>query len=1005
MFDNLWYTYKVIVAISPKKTAETTWVPDDPINDSACDPVTGITYTVGFFESWGPDHGSGLPVSLTTGLANSNFPKINNYGEDQGSGGTPFSGMAVMSSYPDGAGGWYVGGQFTLIGGVERWSVAHVNSDGTLDENFNAGVVIQEQTPDATPTVASIYSMYFDGSGLWVVGNFNFIGGVSRSGVTILDGVTGAVIGPNFDPDGNVHVVAGGGSGVWVGGDFQSISGQPRNRLANYQGYNLGAFDANINPLSGSGTVYGIRTISNTQIAITGDFTSVNFVFRNNAAIIDLGTGLPTAFDPNLNDLGFDIDLDSNNTVYISGQFTSVNLTPVARRYLAAFDQSTGAVVTSWDPNPDDWVYSLQVGGSALYIGGIFDAVVATTRWHLAALSLVDGNPVSLLSWNPHPSDRSSVRTLKIEGSQIFVGGNFSSINAVTTGCVAGLNVDGLSVVPLSPNGAVNRIGHCILLTDFGGTKLIYAYDGVGATDAVEMIDTTGTVIWNTPMTGSGRDIHRIGSSSSFYIAGIFTAINGTSRNRIAEMALADGSLLSSNPSAFTGSTIDTICTVGASPTTLYIGGNFSSINGTARIDAADLSLGLSATGSWNPNPGGGSVINKILPSFDESFLYLAGDFLTLNGATSAPRVAGVNLTDGTFTGYNAAFIGSARSLCLGKDGSRLYISGDGGASSVREADAITGALYSWNPLTQNQPPFTTTDGNTPAIYHINFNEVTNTIFCGGDFSDINSLVQPRFALWQIPYQINIVGTNAVSGKSTPLSTTDNAVNTLGGAIFVTGLAGMTGMRGPTGFSPKGADFSGASYRGETGILGDQGLTGLDGIAVIGITGIRGSTGVSSSTNAETGIQGATGIRGASGLSSIYPLRVGSSTGLALGSLDFVVFLNRNFVADLFPLVVTLPSAASVGAGKMYSIRAVLGTAQRDVILQPTGGETINGQTSLALPWGFSTVGQSVDIYSNGTDYFARGALIGARGLTGLMGITGPEGTLNGIQGITGVTF
>src|SRR5262245_34330049 len=50
----------------------------------------------------------------------------------------------VFAVVPDGAGGWYIAGSFTGVGGVSQRNVAHINANGTLDAAFNpdpAGLV------------------------------------------------------------------------------------------------------------------------------------------------------------------------------------------------------------------------------------------------------------------------------------------------------------------------------------------------------------------------------------------------------------------------------------------------------------------------------------------------------------------------------------------------------------------------------------------------------------------------------------------------------------------------------------------------------------------------------------------------------------------------------------------------------------------------------------------------------------------------------------------------
>src|SRR5438270_3591595 len=45
----------------------------------------------------------------------------------------------VNTAVPDGSGGWYIGGTFSLVGGQSRKNIARINADGSLN-SWNASV-------------------------------------------------------------------------------------------------------------------------------------------------------------------------------------------------------------------------------------------------------------------------------------------------------------------------------------------------------------------------------------------------------------------------------------------------------------------------------------------------------------------------------------------------------------------------------------------------------------------------------------------------------------------------------------------------------------------------------------------------------------------------------------------------------------------------------------------------------------------------------------------------
>src|SRR4051812_49399595 len=116
---------------------------------------------------------------------------------------------------------------------------------------------------------------------------------------------------------------------------------------------------------------------ANGMVYLGGDFTSVRppgsaagsgEVARNRIAAFNATTGaLVTSFNPNLNGAVRALKVNpAGNTLYAGGDFTTVGST--ARSRVASFTTSTGAL-TTWAPNVDYRVNSLAAGTSAVYIG------------------------------------------------------------------------------------------------------------------------------------------------------------------------------------------------------------------------------------------------------------------------------------------------------------------------------------------------------------------------------------------------------------------------------------------------------------------------------------------------------------------------------------------------------------------------------------------------------------------------------------------------------------
>src|SRR6266508_2077415 len=107
-------------AVKPKPAR--TWVTDGTVYAIA--DAGDTIYIGGHFTQVGPRTGPGVGIDASTGKS-IGLPEVS---------GGKAEGAAVAD---DGAGGWYIGGDFTWVGGLERHNVAHIRGDGRVDPGWN----------------------------------------------------------------------------------------------------------------------------------------------------------------------------------------------------------------------------------------------------------------------------------------------------------------------------------------------------------------------------------------------------------------------------------------------------------------------------------------------------------------------------------------------------------------------------------------------------------------------------------------------------------------------------------------------------------------------------------------------------------------------------------------------------------------------------------------------------------------------------------------------------
>ena len=179
----------------------------------------------------------------------------------------------------------------------------------------------------------------------------------------------------------------------------------------------------------------------------------------------------------------------SAGAVYAGGQFTSVN--GLRRANLAALDAASGAVDTGFVADTDGAVFAVTSDGVGVYVGGVFSTVNGVTRRRLARVDAATGAVVGGLG-SDRPAPRSRASPWPATGST--------------------------SAAPSPPSAACPATGSA-------GWRLAN-----GAVDA-----------WN-PNLDSG--VHRIRLTADrrlVYVAGDFSTIGSTPRQRLAAIDATTG--------------------------------------------------------------------------------------------------------------------------------------------------------------------------------------------------------------------------------------------------------------------------------------------------------------------------------------------------------------------------------------------------------------------------------------------------------------------------------
>lgn len=421
---------------------------------------------------------------------------------------------------------YYLGGNFTTLGGQPRSHVGAVDVNGAATA-WNPG------------TNHQVYVVALAGGGLhtlptiYLGGAFEIVGGQSRLYLAAVD-ASGNVTSWDPHPDQPVYAISG-GSPLYVGGYFATIGGQSRRYVAALAG--TGA--ATTWDPGASGVVQALVATGGMVLA-GGGFTTSGGVPRRNLAAIDEVTGQPTSWDPSADGEVKALAI-AGGLIYAGGTFTTVG----GQSHPSVVQLGTDGSIGPWSPNPNGAVEALASRTLTsqhhlIYMGGAFTTVSGQPRNHLAAMGdlPIDG----LDSWNPNAGG-GDVLALAVNGSTITVGGNFTSLGGsgfFTS--LATVDLAGTAHRSAFANGSVVAVAVVDTYLVAGGTFTQIderQRDGLAILDSRYLTDT----IWDPYVDNLTQVFALAAQGSLVYIGGTFGSIAGAPRNGLAAFDLASGRL------------------------------------------------------------------------------------------------------------------------------------------------------------------------------------------------------------------------------------------------------------------------------------------------------------------------------------------------------------------------------------------------------------------------------------------------------------------------------
>lgn len=662
-------------------------------------------YIAGSFRSVGENIGGFVPVGAQTSEPIQPFPKV------AGS-------VGVM--IPDGSGGWYIGGEFTAVGGKPRSCLAQIRADGTVTDwnpsvtgspgyitppsvlalvrygtrlfvggafkeiggrahdNFGCVDVTTGTALDWDWSTGHVYALALHDSTLFVAGGFSSIGGQPREKLAAVSATTGEVLPWRADVYGGAYTLLLREDTLYVGGDFLGIVGVEQHMLAalSVTTAELLPFDARVSGVHGDympdPLVSDLALVGDT-LYVVGNFTQIGGVVQSSVAALNATTGdallwVPPAVGPQYE--GFPPRLCgtaaiSGRALYVGGWFETMGRE--SRPFLAALDRETGSLLP-WNPKPDLAVGLIVPLGDTVYVGGIFSLM---GEWqHRAGLAAIDLTTGAVKPWNPNPNG-GICTAIAVKGDRVFVSGDFSAIGGDPQPRQQLAALDTLNGEVADWNPGANSVVDVFLLegdtlyaggyfTQVGGLPRNY----VAAID----VKTGEVTAWNPDADSWVLTMAR--SGTTIFLGGIFQRIGGLGRPCVAAVDALTGAALPWDAQVAPG-VVDALLVSG---NTLYVGGGFEQIGGKPRSSIAALDATTGGAIPWYPQASGwGSPVRVRALALIDSTLYVGGSFGIMG---SQPRIclAALDTSTALATAWDPGLDGLV--WTMGTEGKELFVGG-----------------------------------------------------------------------------------------------------------------------------------------------------------------------------------------------------------------------------------------------------------------------------------------------------------------------------------------
>ena len=373
------------------------------------------------------DAGAVYPVRIDPTFSDANWISL---------GAVPSANGPVYAEVLDGSGNLFIGGQFTMAGGVGATNVAKWN--GSSWSSLGSGI-----SGSGDGYGPSVFALATSGTNLYVGGDFSTAGNTNANFVAQWNGSVWKALSSGVN--GELNALAVSGTNLYVGGYFKTAGGVGATNIAKWNGSSWSALG------SGTDNVVRALAVSGTNLYAGGWFTTAGGVAANNIAQwngswLALGSGILGGGAHGHGPTVFALAVAGTN-LYVGGDFSTAG--GFAANDIARWNGSSWSALGSGlnnGVNNDVFVLAVDVS-SNLYVGGEFTKAgggVATeiARWNGSSWSAMGSGMDS------GKAVTNDVYALAVDVSgNLYAGGDFTAAGTNASPYVA----EALFALPAAP--------------------------------------------------------------------------------------------------------------------------------------------------------------------------------------------------------------------------------------------------------------------------------------------------------------------------------------------------------------------------------------------------------------------------------------------------------------------------------------------------------------------------------------------------------------------------